>query len=309
MPDSLEPTDEVARFLKHLQEHYPQFSTAVEKNRAANPGLFLELGGHALSWARGALGEAAGETIAKGYCHFVTEQLREQFAYERRGRYANRGYQEVFDAVYDNDGYMNLYHWGVYGTLFLWAHHLMIYDFFRRRFLERHVPQGAALLEFGSGIGIWSLLSATLRPDVSVLGMDISKSSLDIATALCGAAGLGGRVRFEVRDATIPPGEGRADAALSCFLLEHMENPQDLLHAVQASLRPGAPLFLTTAITAAEVDHIYEFRSEGEALGLLEGAGFRVLEMFSSAPEPQKRMAFLPRSVAFTAVKKTTANW
>ena len=66
------------------------------------------------------------------------------------GAYKNKSYAEVFASVYDNDEYMDLYHWGVYATTFLWEHHLSIYEMFQNRYLPL-IPEGASSIEFGFG--------------------------------------------------------------------------------------------------------------------------------------------------------------
>lgn len=296
-------------FISYIEKNFPPFYSALKTSVDNNTELFHEVAGHALSWAQGALGESTIETIASGYCHFVSEVHREQIRYDRRGAYQNRTYSEVYDAVYDNDAYMKLYHWGVYGTLFLWEHHLMIFKYFRDTFIKRYLPSNAHVLEFGSGSGIWSLFCAKLTDGVRCTGLDISKSSRDIAAALSAAAKLDDRVHFTVCDATSYDAEGSAQAAISCFLLEHLERPQRLLEAMSNSLCAGASVFITAAVTAAEVDHIYEFRSEGEVIALIEKHGFRVVDMMSSAPKVNEHMKHLPRSVAVIAIKKTTSLW
>jgi hypothetical protein len=63
-------------------------------------------------------------------------------------------------------------------------------------------------------------------------------------------------------------------------------------------LRPGGRAYLAGAITAAQVDHIYEFRRESELVLLAEAAGLRALETLSVSPRRTlPRARFLPRSM------------
>jgi 2-polyprenyl-3-methyl-5-hydroxy-6-metoxy-1,4-benzoquinol methylase len=100
------------------------------------------------------------------------------------------------------------------------------------------------------------------------------------------------------------------DAGISCFLLEHLERPQELLSSLSAALKPGAHAFITGAITAAEIDHIYEFKSEGEILSLVESVGFRVKHLYSAEPvnTPRNRK-YLPRSLAMVVQKRHNEVW
>ena len=62
---------------------------------------------------------------------------------------------------------------------------------------------------------------------------------------------------------------------------------------------------MTGALTAAQVDHIYEFRRESELVAMSEEHGLRVLETLSAAPKrtlPKAR--FVPRSMALIVQKR-----
>jgi len=156
----------------------------------------------------------------------VTDVNREQLSYCRRGTYKNKSYSEVYDAVYDNDEYMTTYHWGVFATLFLWAHHLELYSFFRDRFVGRCLPQEGRVADLGCGSGIWSILTATMLQNIQVEGFDISKSSLAISSALTEAAGVSDRVTFRIADALALESELPYVAGISAFLMEHLEDPE-----------------------------------------------------------------------------------
>ena len=71
--------------------------------------------------------------------------------------------------------------------------------------------------------------------------------------------------------------------------------------------RPGGCFFVTGALTAAQIDHIYEFRHESELVSLAEDCGLRVLETLSTNPArllPGAR--FVPRSMALLVQKPRT---
>jgi ubiquinone/menaquinone biosynthesis C-methylase UbiE len=133
-----------------------------------------------------------------------------------------------------------------------------------------------------------------------------------IAGALAEAAKLGSRAHYEERNAMdlcLQPSP-LAQACICCFLVEHLEDPAGLLKSMAHVLEPGGLAFFTGALTAAQVDHIYEFTTESELMLLAEQAGFRVLESRSVAPARQLSKAkFLPRSMALVMQKKTHDSW
>lgn len=299
----------VDHLVSTIEKKYPVFSPSIKRNIAARPDLFLALAGRSLDWAVNAVGPGVIELIADGYVHFVNDVNREQLAYCKSGAYKNKSYAEVYKSVYDNDSFMSYYHWGVFATLFLWPHHLQLYGFFRDRFLAEYVPNSGNVLDLGSGSGIWSILTADHLSNVTVHGLDISKTSLEVSTSLAKAAKVDDRVTFEIGDALQHLGSETYNAGISGFLMEHLECPSDLIKNFHRNLLRGAPLFITAAITAAEVDHIFEFKNEGQVVGMLENNGFRILEMFSAAPPADERLRFLPRSVGIIACKRLNSEW
>ena len=98
--------------------------------------------------------------------------------------------------------------------------------------------------------------------------------------------------------------------------MEHLEKPQLLLQNMASNLFPREYAFIIAALTAAEIDHIYEFRRESEVISMAEEAGFRVISMYSSAPSPRVLQAFnanshrfLPRSLALVLQKRKNDIW
>ena len=51
------------------------------------------------------------------------------------------------------------------------------------------------------------------------------------------------------------------DFGISCFLIEHLEDPLSLLRNLNANLKRKGVAFVTAALTAAETDHIFEIKS------------------------------------------------
>ncbi len=303
--------DLVSQLIDHLEEHYPAYAKSIKETQARNRRSFDELGGFLLGTIAKVLQDKTITTIAQGYVFFLEEVNRAQLVYEQAGHFAHSNYQEVYHKTYANDLFMGQYHWGVLAITFLWEHHLKIFEFFRDRFLGGYLDRDSVLADFGSGAGVWSLIAGHWRPDLHVTGIDISQTSFDLANGLARAAGLDQRVRFQVGDALAQVDSLEAcDACISSFLLEHLEQPRLLLVNLARHLAPGKFAFVTTAITAAEVDHIYEFKTESEIVALVEDSGFRLVEMLSSSPKIRRgNPRYLPRSVALILQRKHNERW
>jgi len=160
------------------------------------------------------------------------------------------------------------------------------------------------ILDFGTGSGVWLSLALTQIENWTAVGIDISPTSVNWARATLNAAKIENRAQILEGDALSYRPSSPAQAAISCFVLEHLEEPQRLLDAIAESLESGASAFVCAALTAAEIDHIYEFRKESELVLMAENSGFRVCRIQSSSSiklTPPRR--YLPRSMGMVLEK------
>jgi SAM-dependent methyltransferase len=304
-------TEPVATMLAYVRANHPRSLVGVEEARRLDPDRFDAYANLFLGWAIQVLGERAIARTVDAFVQFSTDVVMAQGRYEASGSYEHSSYRACYDAVYADKDTMDDYLWGVYLTNFLWVHHLEISAFFEARFVAK-LPERAALIEIAPGHGGWGLLALHRRPDARLDGFDISPSSIEIAGSLAAAAGLAERARYELRDAldltSHPP--GAADACICNFLVEHLEQPDRLFEVIHHVLAPGGKAFISGALTAAQIDHIYEFRRESELVILAERHGMRVLETLSVNPQRTlPRARFLPRSMSLVVQNRTREPW
>ncbi len=299
------------KLLDEIRVRHPRSLPGVEEARRVDPERFAAIAEMYLEWLVRARGEEAIPKAVDAFAHFSTDVNLAQARYEAEGRYANTSYAGRYEELYSRRERMDDYLWGVYLTNFLWAHHTEICLFYHDRFLSRLGP-GAEIVELAPGHGGWGVWALSRVPGSRLRGFDVSPSSIAISRSVATAAGVAGRAEYAERDvlkmAEMP--EGTADAIICCFLVEHLENPADLLAVIARLLRRSAPAFLTGAITAAQDDHIHEFRRESDLVRLCEEGGFRVLETLSVNPRrtlPKAR--FLPRSMALVIQKRVNDLW
>lgn len=291
--------------LNYLAARYPQFVMGVEEAQTQAPERFATIAGRYLKWLQHARGDQGIRDAVDDFVRFTTSVNMAQARYEACGHYENSSFDEVYDNHYSQREQMDGYLWGVYLTNFLWAHHLQICLFFEDRFLRR-LPPAPVLLEIAPGHGGWGIWALHRLQRARLEGYDISPSSIDIASSIARAAGVAGRTEYSERNALdLASTEPEvADAVICSFLVEHLEQPQQLFAVIEKLLRPGGVAFLTGALTAAQVDHIYEFRHESELLAMAESNYLRALETLSTNPRRLLRGArFVPRSMAMLLYK------
>ncbi len=102
---------------------------------------------------------------------------------------------------------------------------------------------GCRLLDVGCGGGWASIALARVYPSASVVGVDIDRPSVDLATTNAREAGVSDRVRFACHDAAALS-EGTVDVAFAFECVHDMPRPVEVLSAVRRALAPGGSLIV-----------------------------------------------------------------
>ena len=304
------PPSRIARLIEYIRERHPRSLTGVMEARAVEPERFDTYAETLLTWAERAFGPRYIERLADAFVRFSTDVNLAQARYEAVGHYENTSFQECQDSVYSQSDTMDEYLLGIYLTNFLWAHHMEISLLFEQRFLSS-LHAKTRFVEIAPGHGGWGLWALSMLPSARLDGFDISPMAITMASQLATAAGLHERARYALQDALLIDTSATTpyDACICSFLIEHLEQPDLLVEKIARLVRTGGKVFLTGALTAAQVDHIYEFREESEFVLLAEQHGMRVLEMRSVGPRrtlPGAR--FLPRSAALILEKRSSGS-
>lgn len=297
------------KLLAELTIQAPLYAPQILKSYENNTSSFSLLSEKMLQWGHNYLGDDIWKNLIQGYCAFVSNVNRSQMKYEMKGRYEFSSYQEVYDKVYNNSKFMEQYHWGVYLTTFAWEHHLKLHDFFIQQFIKFLPNTPSTAIDLGAGSGIWSLLLSDNFPTLNIKSVDISETSVEHAKALV-EINEQANIQVVLGDALNYKDATPKDIGISCFLIEHLETPNLLLKNLSDNIKEDGYAFVTAALSAAEIDHIYEIRYESELIKLAEEAGFRVISSYSSAPSTYtKNMKYLPRSMAMVLQKKHNEIW
>ena len=118
----------------------------------------------------------------------------------------------------------------------------------RQRFLDeigQYLPPRGSVLDLGCGFGLFSLYYATMRPSLTVEGLD--RNARRIAMARAAAARLGlPNVRYEVGDVLDFRGGERFDAAYMLDIVHHIppEAVRPLVERVAGTLPDGGRLLV-----------------------------------------------------------------
>lgn len=202
-----------------------------------------------------------------------------QMELEESGKYKYSSFEETQKEVLENSQIMlRTYLNGLLLSQAFWVNHLRIFEFFIEKFCNKQ-PSTGKLLEVPIGTGIFLSEFLTRNKQWSGCGYDISQHSVNYAQSLLEIRLPGDPsatlARCNVFDL---PESDRFDAIICGELMEHLEDPQSLIAKLHRLVRTDGQVFITAAIYAAHIDHIYLFKSAQEVRDM-------ILPYFSIAKE------------------------
>lgn len=281
----------VARLGAYFAGKYPFMADVVNRNRRefgeSWMAKFEDMLAHLLA------DQEALENAVDGYVEFALDALRLHKRFEKDGEYINKTYEDAAAEVYHNEDYMQkLYLPGILLSHYLWPHHYRQGVFFENSYFADFLrADDKSFCDVGIGTGFYSRWLLTAGPDVTGQGFDISTSSKAYTERQVAAYGAADRYKVNLRDVIANPMDDITDWLMSVEVLEHLEDPVSFLKALRRMLRPGGKAFITAAITAPNIDHIFLYRDAEEVADQLIEAGFALEQYYLGAgyvpPKPR----------------------
>lgn len=205
-------------------------------------------------------------------------QAEIQFRETQQYNHGLDDFELVNEAVYKDGQVMEGYYLvGLLLSYFTWIHHYWMLQFFQGKFLARDGSVGS-IMEIGVGHGLFSLLASRRWGQASITMTDVSEHSLAFARRLLTSDGRTEGVtylHFDVMKATPLP---RVDRLICSEVLEHIPDPLALLRQILDALQPGGLAFVTAAINAPQIDHIYLFSSRQDVEAMVAEAGLALID-------------------------------
>jgi ubiquinone/menaquinone biosynthesis C-methylase UbiE len=125
------------------------------------------------------------------------------------------------------------------------------------------VIQTGRVLEVGCGPGFIAIEIAKLLPEVQVVGLDVSKTMIDIATGNAHRHGVSEHIVFQEGDASkMPFEEASFDFAISSGSLHHWEEPGRIFREIYRVLNPGCRALISDLRSDAPKDEVQEFAAQ-----------------------------------------------
>lgn len=212
--------------------------------------------------------------------HYMVDYIKGMMKFLQKGSYSNGTYEEIQEAVYDNEEKMlNIY---LPGLILAHAVTILVYTkchLFFNEFMSKIQP-GAVGVDVGFGEGFYMLEILENIKDSKCYGFDISSHSLKFAPKLFHKAGIDeSRYTLSLGDIRkkLPLDDNFMDFAIIAEVVEHITNPENALKELSRVLKKDGLLFLSTVKDSNHMDHITNFPSSKYVEEMIESAGFKVM--------------------------------
>ncbi len=249
---------------------------------------------------------ACFDKAVEGYGRFSLEQMKLQVKFDKTREYDAKSYDAAAQEVYQNRNYMfETYLPANLLSHFLWRHHYKQHIFFANEFVPLIRQHGGKLFyDVGVGTGFYSKEMLGVSPDMRGVGFDMSAFSLEYALNTVKAFDYGDSYSGQLRDIITDKVEHPASFIVNIEVLEHLEDPQTFLNALNNMLEVGGYGLISAALTAPNADHIYLYNEPREVVDQLTKAGFTVLKQIEDpAYIPRRPTDSVPHNAAFLVSK------
>jgi 2-polyprenyl-3-methyl-5-hydroxy-6-metoxy-1,4-benzoquinol methylase len=257
-----------------IAEAEPKYGRKLHETLQTRDALFFERAESFLSRYADFLA-ARGQTIDFGvecYLKLRKSMLAERMYFLRTGKYRSNSFEEVNQRVYGNPEAMQTHMHGLVLAQFLWPDQYRRFEFFSDN-LFRYKSGIASYLEVGGGHALYvTEADRQLPPGAEIEVVDISPSSLELAQGIAREP----RIRFHLMNIFDYRGQRSFDFITMGEVLEHVEQPLELLRCIADLLAPEGRAYITTPANAPTLDHIYLFRNAEEIRSMLRQGGFEI---------------------------------
>jgi 2-polyprenyl-3-methyl-5-hydroxy-6-metoxy-1,4-benzoquinol methylase len=225
------------------------------------------------------------------YLRMIDDVNSETIEFARTGQYSSSTFAEVNNRVYARPQIMEYYMHGLILSQFLWKHHYQMFNYFINT-LPRYTSSIKAYLEVGVGHGFYlSEVLNVLDANTTLTAVDISETSIAMAKSFV----ENNRISYNLANIFEFDTENKYDFITLGEVLEHVEDPLELLLKLNDLLSENGVLFFTTPTNAPAIDHISLFNNVAEIRDVVNSAGLQIdseIALLSEDVSPEKAEKF-----------------
>lgn len=200
------------------------------------------------------------------------------------------------------------------------------FQILRQRFLDeigQYLPQSGRVLDIGCGFGLFSLYFATLLPKVTIHGIDLSPSRIEMATRAAKKLGIE-NVRYEVADVRNLDVTGEYGGAYMLDVIHHIPpgEVQPLLEKLRTLISHDGCVIIKDVDTEPRYKRLFTFLldkmmdpktpvcywSKERLMNVLSEVGFRVYQHAMVDYLPYPHMLYICKSATREIGNSDTAR-
>lgn len=218
------------------------------------------------------------EFAIDAYLAMCKDMIVCQVSFMRTGKYPKENQAQAFFEIYDSREVMFGYMVGLGFSQFLWSSHYEMYEHLKVELLLAKQKINS-YLEIGPGHGLFLKYAVqNLKAASDVMVIDISETSIDMARALLmqDPASKRQKIEYITKDFLKFNHGKKFDFVVMGEVLEHVDNPKEMLQKIRHLLQYNGKAFVSTCINCPMTDHVFQFNTVDEIRELFAEAGLQI---------------------------------
>lgn len=222
--------------------------------------------------------------LVKSYVFLCNQMTHSRIHFIKTGSYPTENQEEALNTVYSNKELMTNYLMGLAISQFLWKHHYLLLNFYRNHISTLEKP--SSYLEVGAGHGLFLIDFIKAQEECDRIDVvDISEAAISISKGLLESCKVADKVNLFHTDIIEYEPTEKYDFITMGEVLEHLDNPVEILKKLKNLLSKDGELFLSTCVNCPAPDHVYHFKTVEEVRALISSAGFKVVKEIEAPSE------------------------
>ncbi|MFZ4590389.1 MAG: class I SAM-dependent methyltransferase [Ignavibacteria bacterium] len=229
-------------------------------------------------------GNFSPERIATDYLKMVNDMRKQGLYFHKNDEYSCKNQADAYNNVYSNNEIMSYYMNALLISQILWKHHFNMFMYFKDN-LNNYFNSRSRIniLDVGPGHGFFShMIQKSVTGHKRIDIVDISESSLNFTKKILG---FDKNVNYFEVDIIKYETENKYDLIVLGEIIEHLDNPSEMLNKLSELLTEDGVLWLTTPTNAPALDHVYLFRTKDDVFNIINKSKLKVVDYYSEYSE------------------------
>lgn len=237
------------------------------------------------------------ERVADDYLKMIKDMRTEGLYFYKNGKYRCDSQHIANEYVYSKPEVMTYYMNALLVSQIMWKHHFNIFMYFQRHLKTLFISHSKfSILDIGPGHGFFSYLVKKQFPDYEKIDIvDISETSLEMTKKIIGFDGE--KIKYNKKDIFYYDDSNKYDFIVLGEVLEHLDDPKQILIKLSNLLKPEGFLWITTPTNAPALDHVYLFKTKEEVLALVADSGLETVDSCNYFAEDMDELTALKNKI------------